>query len=128
MVTVVAALIQTETGYLMGLRPPHKARGLTWEFVGGKVEAGVTPQQALQRKCQEELGVQVEVGPLFMESNHTYPDLSIHFQLYHATITSGQMQPLEHVELRYVPKSQLPDYITAPEDAEILHRLLQITE
>ncbi len=128
MVTVVAALIATPQGYLMGQRPPHKARGLTWEFVGGKVEEGETPQQALQRECMEELGVMVDVGPLFMESNHTYPDLSIHFLLYHASIRSGCPQPLEHVALRYVKKEEFAAYITAKEDAEILHRLLQITE
>lgn len=128
MVTVVAALIKEKDGYLMGLRPPQKARGLTWEFVGGKVEPGETPQEALVRECREELDVVVEVGPLFMESTHTYPDLSIRFLLYYATIRQGQPKLQEHVELRYVKQSEFPDYITAPEDAEILHRLLQITE
>ena len=56
-VEVVAALIWQEDRFLICQRPAQKARGLQWEFVGGKVEPGETKQQALIRECQEELGV-----------------------------------------------------------------------
>ena len=48
-------------------RPAHKARGLLWEFVGGKVEYGETKEQALIRECQEELAVTLNVGKIFMD-------------------------------------------------------------
>ena len=62
-------------------RPAHKARGLLWEFVGGKVEPGETKQQALVRECREELAVTLDVGDVFMEVTHEYPDLTVHLTL-----------------------------------------------
>ena len=64
---VVAALIRDGNRFLICQRPPHKARGLLWEFVGGKVEPGETGEQALIRECREELDVAVSVGGVFME-------------------------------------------------------------
>ena len=57
MTEVVAALIWNNDKFLICQRPAHKARGLLWEFVGGKVEPGETKEQALIRECQEELGL-----------------------------------------------------------------------
>ena len=51
-------------------RPAHKARGLLWEFVGGKVESGETKEQALVRECKEELNVLLSVGDVFMDVVH----------------------------------------------------------
>ncbi len=85
MTEVVAALIW-EGDRLACQRPPDKARGLLWEFVGGKVEPGETKEAALVRECQEELGVVVSVGDLFMEVTHSYPDLTVHLTLFHAVI------------------------------------------
>ena len=59
---VVAALIWEEDRFLICQRPAHKARGLLWEFVGGKVEPEETKEQALIRECQEELAVTISVG------------------------------------------------------------------
>lgn len=72
---VVAALIRDGDKFLICQRPAHKARGLLWEFVGGKVEPGETREQALIRECQEELAVTLSVGGAFMEVDHDYPDL-----------------------------------------------------
>lgn len=62
MLEVVAAFIKENDKFLICQRPSYKARGLMWEFVGGKVEKGETPQQALARECMEELAVKVKVG------------------------------------------------------------------
>ena len=64
---VVAALIWDGDRFLVWQRPAHKARGLLWEFVGGKVEPGETKEEALIRECQEELAVTISVGEVFME-------------------------------------------------------------
>ena len=78
---VVAALIWQGDRFLACQRPAHKARGLLWEFVGGKVEPGETPEQALCRECREELNVEIAVGELFMDVTHRYPDLLVHLRL-----------------------------------------------
>ena len=75
-VAVAAALICQGGRFLIGQRPAHKARGLLWEFVGGKLEPGETGPEALSRECREELGVTVAVGPLYARLTHTYPDLT----------------------------------------------------
>ena len=68
MTEVVAALIWDGVRFLACQRPAHKARGLLWEFVGGKVEPGETAEQALIRECMEELAVQIRVAAT-MESS-----------------------------------------------------------
>lgn len=89
---VVAALIWDGDKFMVCQRPAHKARGLLWEFVGGKVERGETKEQALIRECREELAVTVAVGEVFMEVTHTYPDLTVHLTLFHAIIAEGTSQ------------------------------------
>ena len=70
MVEVVAALIWKNNKFMICQRPAHKARGLLWEFVGGKVEPGETKEQALIRECREELDVLLSVDDIFMEARH----------------------------------------------------------
>lgn len=72
-VEVVAALIWDQDKFMICQRPEHKARGLLWEFVGGKIEPGETKEQALIRECQEELAVTLDVGEVFMDVIHEYP-------------------------------------------------------
>ena len=89
MTEVVAGLIWDGDKFMICQRPAHKARGLLWEFVGGKVEPGETKEQALIRECQEELAVTLEVGEVFMDVVHEYPDLTVHLALFHAAIREG---------------------------------------
>ena len=67
MTEVVAALIWDQDRFMICQRPANKARGLLWEFVGGKVEPGETKEQALIRECQEELAITLDVGEIFMD-------------------------------------------------------------
>ena len=119
-VDVVAALIWEKDKFLICQRPAGKARGLLWEFVGGKVEPGETFPQALQRECVEELAVTVEVGKQFMQVVHQYPDILIQLTLFHCTIPSGYPQALEHNEIRWIHPSEIDDYLFCPADTDIL--------
>ena len=125
MVEVAAALIWDRDRFLICRRPAHKTRGLLWEFVGGKQEAGETLQETLIRECREELGVTVAVGDVFMELVHTYPDITVHLTLFHAVIESGVPKLLEHSELRWIRVSEIPGFEFCPADEEILAKLLQ---
>ena len=104
-------------------RPAHKARGLLWEFVGGKVEPGETKEQALIRECREELNVTLDVGEAFMDVTHEYPDLTIHLTLYNASIREGIPQKLEHSDIRWITAGEIGQYAFCPADEEILGRL-----
>lgn len=120
---VVAALIWDGERFLACQRPAHKARGLLWEFVGGKVEPGETRQQALVRECREELDVEVGVSDIFMEVTHRYPDLTVHLTLFHAHILVGVPKKLEHNDIRWITIGEIDDYPFCPADEEILERL-----
>ena len=120
---VVAALIWDGDRFLACQRPAHKARGLLWEFVGGKVEPGETREQALVRECREELAVTVSVGAVFMELDHDYPDLKVHLTLFHAAISEGTPEMLEHNDIRWITPAEIPQYEFCPADEMILRRL-----
>ena len=126
MTEVVAALIWDENRFLACQRPAHKARGLLWEFVGGKVEPGETREQALIRECKEELAVTVAVQDVFMEVDHVYPDLTVHLTLFNASIAEGIPQKLEHNDLRWITVEEIDQYEFCPADEEILRRLKEV--
>lgn len=125
MTEVVAALIWERDKFMICQRPAHKARGLLWEFVGGKVEPGETKEQALIRECQEELAVTLSVGDVFMEVTHQYPDLAVHLTLFHAAIAAGTPQKLEHHDIRWITVDEVPQYDFCPADQEILKKIQQ---
>ena len=122
---VVAALIWDGDKFMICQRPAHKARGLLWEFVGGKVEPGETKEQALIRECQEELAVTLSVGKVFMEVVHEYPDMTVRLTLFHAAIAEGVPQKLEHNDVRWITPSEIPQYEFCPADVEILERIMK---
>lgn len=125
MTEVVAALIWRGEKFMICQRPAHKARGLLWEFVGGKVEAGETKEEALIRECQEELAVRLLVGEVFMDVTHEYPDLTVHLTLFHATIAEGEPQKLEHNDIRWITPQEIPNYEFCPADTEILEKIIE---
>ena len=122
---VVAALIWDGDRFMICQRPAHKARGLLWEFVGGKVEPGETQEAALIRECREELAIELAVGEVYMEVDHVYPDITIRLILFHASIAQGQPQKLEHNDIQWILPSQIPDYDFCPADTDILKKLME---
>ena len=126
MTDVVAALIWDGNRFLACQRPAHKARGLLWEFVGGKVEPGETKQEALVRECREELNIEIRVGELFMELIHEYPDLTVRLSLYNATIAAGIPQKLEHNDLRWIRVDEIDQLEFCPADQDILDKLKEL--
>lgn len=125
MTEVVAALIWDEDRFMACQRPAHKARGLLWEFVGGKVEPGETKEEALIRECKEELGVTITVEDVFMEVEHVYPDLTVHLTLFHAKIAEGVPQKLEHNDIQWITTKEIDKFAFCPADEEILKKLKQ---
>ena len=123
MTEVVAALIWRGDRFMICQRPAHKARGLLWEFVGGKVEPGETKEQALVRECMEELAITVSVGDVFLDVVHEYPDLTVHLTLFHAAIVQGEIQMLEHNDIRFITVREIDDYAFCPADEVIFKKL-----
>ena len=127
MVEVVAALIWDNDKFMICQRPANKARALLWEFVGGKVELGETKEHALVRECQEELDITLDVGSLFMDVVHAYPDINVHLSLFNATIKQGIPKKLEHNDIKWITPSEIPQYDFCPADQEILTEIIKRT-
>ena len=120
MTDVVAALIWDQDKFLICQRPAHKARGLLWEFVGGKTEPGESMEDALIRECQEELDITVAVGDIFTQVIHEYPDIHIRLTLFNCTIAEGTPKLLEHHDLKWITPAQIPQFDFCPADEDIL--------
>lgn len=120
---VVAALIWENNKFMICRRPPDKARALLWEFVGGKVEPGESKEQALKRECREELDVEIEVGEVFAEVLHEYPDIHIRLTLFNSRITRGEPKLLEHVAIKWIRTDEIDQYEFCPADKDILEML-----
>ena len=122
-INVVGAAIVTNGTVLCAQRGPGKSLAGYWEFPGGKVEAGETLPQALQRECMEELAVKLDVRDRFMQVEHKYPDIFIRLTLFHCVISEGVPQALEHNALRWIHPSETKNFTFCPADADILKEI-----
>lgn len=123
MVEVVAALIWYNDKFLICQRPANKARGMLWEFVGGKVEVGETKKQALIRECEEELAITISVEDIFTEVNHKYSDIDVHLTLFNAKIQNGIPTKLEHNDIKWITINEIDQYQFCPADEQVLVKL-----
>lgn len=126
MTEVVAALIWDKSRFMICQRPAHKARGLLWEFVGGKVEQGETKEQALIRECREELDIALTVNDVFMDVIHEYPDLTVHLTLFNAAIAEGIPKNLEHNDIKWITPDEIKNFDFCPADEEILQKIIEV--
>ena len=127
MTEVVAALIWDKDKFMICQRPATKSCALLWEFVGGKVEAGETKEQALIRECREELNITLSVGDVFTEVVHEYPDITVHLTLFNAEITKGVPELLEHNDLKWITPSEISNYNFCPADKDILKKIIEVS-
>ena len=116
MIEVSAALIWQGDSFLICQRPAQKARGLLWEFPGGKAEPGETGVEALVRECREELGITITVESICTDVKHEYPDLTVHLTLYNAHIAEGTPKLLEHMDMQWIRTSDIEKYEFCPAD------------
>lgn len=127
MTEVVAALIKNGKKFLICQRPENKARGLLWEFVGGKVEKGESKPQALVRECKEELNLDITVGKEFCVVTHEYPDITVQLTVFNAT-AKGEPQLLEHNVLKWITAAEIDGFKFCPADVEILEKIRKETK
>jgi 8-oxo-dGTP diphosphatase len=118
-------LIDTDGRVLLAQRPEGKAMAGLWEFPGGKVDPGETPEAALIRELREELGIDVTASCLapFTFASHTYPDFHLLMPLYVCRKWSGIPTLREGQRLRWVRSAQLADYPMPPADKPLVAML-----
>ncbi|WP_370362893.1 (deoxy)nucleoside triphosphate pyrophosphohydrolase [Mucilaginibacter flavidus] len=96
MILVTAAIIRKEQHILIARRAQGRHLEGFWEFPGGKIEPGETPEACLKREVYEELGIQIMVDSFIMENQHDYPDKRISLQAYYCSFLSGTIRLLDH--------------------------------
>lgn len=121
MIDVVAAVIENEAGkILVAKRKQGKKLGGFWEFPGGKIEEGETPQDSLKRELQEEMNVEIEVGAFIGENVHYYVEFAIRLMVYKARIIRGKIKLLDHDEYAWLEVGELTNVKLAPADIPLV--------
>ena len=124
-IEVVGAIIRDGDRYLVGQRAANKAQGGLWEFMGGKVEPGETPEQALARECREELDLEIENEHIIDSVIHEYPGKTIRLTLISCSPKpDSSPKALEHQQIRWVTRDEMDAIDFAPADRELIQRLL----
>ena len=123
MIKVSAAIIVNNNKILIAKRKNDQYFKDKWEFPGGKIEKGETPEECLEREVKEELDIVIKVGPFFMENIYQYPDKKVHLLTYFASLESGTLKANEHEDFRWVSFSELDTFDFLEADKPIISRL-----
>ncbi|MBN1835224.1 MAG: (deoxy)nucleoside triphosphate pyrophosphohydrolase [Spirochaetales bacterium] len=121
---VTAALIEKEGLILLARRKKGKHMGAKWEFPGGKVDPGETPEQCLERELREEFSIRARVGEYLGAADYHEGDLHLDIRLYRTEHLAGEFQLHEHEEIRWVEPQRLLDFDLADSDRRLAGRLL----
>jgi 8-oxo-dGTP diphosphatase len=121
-IVVVAAVIERDGSFLVTRRLEGTHLAGLWEFPGGKIAAGETHAQALEREIREELDADVDVGELLFETRFDYTERRISLHFYRCSLR-GTPRPLLGQQMQWVPRAELRALDFPPADAELIDRL-----
>ena len=120
MIEVVAAVIERGEKYMIARRGPGKHLAGYWEFPGGKIEEGETPEESLQRELKEEFGVHAEIGAYLGDNVHDYGLKVVRLMAYRASVNEDIHQSTDHDLIEWAKFDQMGDYQLAPADIPLL--------
>jgi len=122
---VTAAILVRDGAIFIAKRGAEGRFAHQWEFPGGKIEPGESPEDCLVREMQEEFGIRVVVDRFFAESTHRFPGGCIQVFAYFCRWQSGEIRPTEHEEYRWVSAAELSGFDFAPADVPVAERLMK---
>jgi 8-oxo-dGTP diphosphatase len=122
-IPVVAGFLKRDGQILVGQRPENHSLAGQWEFPGGKIELGETPEEALARELQEELGIEAQVGDLKLACTHSYSDVGIVILFYEIKFWKGEPKAHHHMRLEWIYPEELKLRPIPEANKKILDRL-----
>lgn len=126
-IPVLAAVIFNNRGeVLLAQRKSHLSQGMKWEFPGGKLKVGESPENCLKREIREEMGIEIEVREIFHAVNYSYPGKNILLLAYLTDYCSGDFNLSDHIGVAWVPLNRLIEYDLSPADLPVTKKLLKI--
>ena len=128
LLVVAVALVDADRRVLIAQRPEGKSMAGLWEFPGGKIEPGESPEAALIRELEEELGISTKTACLAPISfaSHSYDNFHLLMPLYACRKWQGEPKPREHTALRWVRPQRLRDYAMPPADEPLIAALCDL--
>lgn len=121
-IKVAAAIIKHENKIFATQRGYGEFMG-EWEFPGGKIEIGETPQEALKREIREELDIEIEIGELFDTVEYDYPDFHLTMYCFLCSVKSGNLVLKEHMDAKWLDKEELHSVEWLPADVDLIEKL-----
>lgn len=122
-IPVVAGFLRKDGKILVGQRPENNSLAGQWEFPGGKIETGETPEQALARELNEELGIEAEVGDLKLACTHSYGDVGILILFYEILYWKGEPRAKHHMMLEWIHPEELHHRNIPEANRKILNKI-----
>lgn len=121
-IEVVAAIIQREGAYFATQRGYGEFEGM-WEFPGGKIEPSETPEDALKREIQEELGIEITIDKFLCTTEYDYPLFHLTMHCYLCSVKSGDIELREHMSARWLTAELLDSVEWLPADKEVIEKI-----
>ncbi len=123
-VHVVGGIIENENNEIFcALRGPEMSLPNYWEFPGGKIEAGETPEQALKREIQEEFNCSINVGKKVEDTTYEYEKVIVRLETYMAKLVEGLPTALEHADTKWVARNEIMKLNFAPADVPAVEKI-----
>jgi len=123
MIKVTAAIIVEKRKVLIAMRKPTARLANLWEFPGGKLEDGETPEQCLERELHEEFEIEVEVGEYLGTSEYEYEFGAIHLMAYRTQVLAGEFKLNDHAEIAWVSADEIEGFEFAPADVPFVQMI-----
>lgn len=125
-IPVVAGFLKKEGRILVGQRPENNSLAGLWEFPGGKIELGESPEEALARELSEELGIEAEIGELKLSVTHSYNDVGIVILFYEVLYWKGQPKAKHHLMLDWIYPEELKDRSIPDANKKVLEKIFKV--
>ena len=125
-IPVVAGFLKKDGRILVGQRPENNSLAGLWEFPGGKIELGESPEDALKRELAEELGIHAEVGELKLSVTHSYNDVGIVILFYEVLFWKGEPKAKHHLMLEWIYPEELKDRNIPDANKKVLEKIFKV--